>query len=110
MTSVPNKQGRFGAYGGRYVPETLMPALLELEQEYALVKKDRSFQAELAYYLKQYVGRPTSLYFAQRLTKRLGGARWVGRRSASNNRRVRTGSPGLFSHGYIPAPIQAEQA
>ena len=75
MSSVPNKQGRFGAYGGRYVPETLMPALLELEQEYARVKKDRRFQSELAYYLKHYVGRPTSLYFAQRLTKRLGGAK-----------------------------------
>ncbi len=45
MSVVPNKQGRFGAYGGRYVPETLMPALLELEQEYARVKKDRSFQS-----------------------------------------------------------------
>lgn len=75
MGSVPNKQGRFGAYGGRYVPETLMPALLELEQEYSRVKKDRRFQSELAYYLKHYVGRPTSLYFAQRLTKRLGGAK-----------------------------------
>src|SRR4029078_8609706 len=52
-----------------------MPALLELEQEYARVKKDRSFQSELAQYLKHYVGRPTSLYFAQRLTKRLGGAK-----------------------------------
>ena len=75
MSAVPNKQGRFGAYGGRYVPETLMPALLELEQEYARVKKDRSFQSELARYLKHYVGRPTALYFAQRLTKRLGGAK-----------------------------------
>src|SRR6267378_1350181 len=75
MGSVPNKQGRFGAYGGRYVPETLMPALLELEKEYSRAKKDRRFQSELAYYLKHYVGRPTSLYFAQRLTKRLGGAK-----------------------------------
>jgi tryptophan synthase beta chain len=75
MGSVPTKQGRFGVYGGRYVPETLMPALHELEQEYARVKKDRGFQSELAYYLKHYVGRPTSLYFAQRLTKRLGGAK-----------------------------------
>ena len=72
---IPDKQGRFGAYGGRYVPETLMPALLELEQEYTKAKKDRRFQSELAYYLKQYVGRPTELYFAERLTKRLGGAK-----------------------------------
>ncbi len=75
MGSVPDKRGRFGAYGGRYVPETLMPALLELEQEYARAKKDRRFQTELAYYLKEYVGRPTPLYFAQRLTKKLGGAK-----------------------------------
>ena len=75
MGSVPTKQGRFGAYGGRYVPETLMPALLELEQEYARAKKDKRFQSELVYYLRQYAGRPTSLYFAQRLTKRLGGAK-----------------------------------
>ncbi len=75
MVSVPDKYGRFGEYGGRYVPETLMPALLELEQEYARVKKDRHFQSELAYYLKHYVGRPTALYFAERLTRRLGGAK-----------------------------------
>lgn len=75
MVSVPDKYGRFGEYGGRYVPETLMPALLELEQEYACVKKDRRFQSELAYYLKHYVGRPTALYFAERLTRRLGGAK-----------------------------------
>ena len=75
MGSVPDKHGRFGEYGGRYVPETLMPALLELEQEYARVKKDRRFQSELAYYLKHYVGRPTALYFAERLTRRLGGAK-----------------------------------
>ena len=75
MVSVPDKYGRFGEYGGRYVPETLMPALLELEQEYARVKKDRRFQSELAYYLKHYVGRPTALYFAKRLTRRLGGAK-----------------------------------
>jgi len=71
---VPDRQGRFGSYGGRYVPETLMPALLELEREYAKAKKDPRFQAELADYLKQYVGRPTPLYFAKRLTRRLGGA------------------------------------
>ncbi|HJT22743.1 MAG TPA: tryptophan synthase subunit beta [Nitrospira sp.] len=75
MPSLPDKRGRFGSYGGRYVPETLMPALLELEQEYAKAKKDRRFQAEFANYLKHYVGRPTPLYFASRLTKRLGGAK-----------------------------------
>ncbi len=75
MPILPDSRGRFGPYGGRYVPETLMPALLELEEEYAKVKKDRRFQADLAYYLKQYVGRPTSLYRADRLTKKLGGAK-----------------------------------
>jgi tryptophan synthase beta chain len=75
MKKVPDSHGRFGPYGGRYVPETLMPALLELEQEYAAARKDRAFRQELAYYLKQYVGRPTSLYHASRLTKKLGGAR-----------------------------------
>jgi len=75
MTTQPNNQGRFGQFGGRYVPETLMPALLELERAYAEARKDRSFHAELNHYLKDYVGRPTSLYFAERLTKKLGGAK-----------------------------------
>ncbi|MGZ9140508.1 MAG: tryptophan synthase subunit beta [Nitrospira sp.] len=75
MSMLPDSHGRFGPYGGRYVPETLMPALLELEAEYVKAKKDRRFQADLAYYLKQYVGRPTSLYRADRLTKKLGGAK-----------------------------------
>jgi tryptophan synthase beta chain len=73
--TIPDKRGRFGAYGGRYVPETLMPALLELEREYEKARRDRRFQAEFAQYLTQYVGRPTPLYFAERLTKKLGGAR-----------------------------------
>ncbi|BCA53420.1 tryptophan synthase beta chain [Nitrospira sp. KM1] len=75
MKPIPDQKGRFGAYGGRYVPETLMPALLDLEKEYEKAKKDRRFQAELSHYLTQYVGRPTQLYFAARLTKRLGGAK-----------------------------------
>jgi len=75
MAVVPDKRGRFGRYGGRYVPETLMPALLELEREYAEAAKDRRFQTEFAYYLKQYVGRPTPLYRAERLTRKLGGAK-----------------------------------
>lgn len=75
MPMLPDSHGRFGPYGGRYVPETLMPALLELEKEYAKARKDRRFQTDLAYYLKQYVGRPTSLYRADRLTKKLGGAK-----------------------------------
>ena len=70
--SVP---GRFGAYGGRYVPETLMAALLELEQCYADAQADPAFHAELDNLLRDYCGRPTPLYFAKRLTETLGGAR-----------------------------------
>ncbi|OIP36386.1 tryptophan synthase subunit beta [Candidatus Desantisbacteria bacterium CG2_30_40_21] len=62
-------------FGGRFVPETLMSALLELENTYLKAKKDCEFQKELAYYLQSYAGRPTSLYLAQRLTKKLGGAK-----------------------------------
>ncbi len=75
MQQLPNTYGRFGQYGGRYVPETLMPALLELEQAYIKARKDRRFQAEFDSYLKHYVGRPTPLYLAARLTKKLGGAK-----------------------------------
>ncbi|TWJ32712.1 tryptophan synthase subunit beta [Geobacter argillaceus] len=72
---LPDKQGHFGQFGGRYVSETLMPALLELEAAYRNYKNDREFKAEFDYYLKQYVGRPNPLYFARKLTEKLGGAR-----------------------------------
>jgi len=75
MTRIPDKHGRFGAFGGRYVPETLIPALDELEKVYEKARRDPSFRAELDYYLRQYVGRPTPLYYAERLTKKLGGAK-----------------------------------
>jgi tryptophan synthase beta chain len=75
MATVPDKRGRFGKFGGRYVPETLMPALLELEKAYLAVRESASFQVELTDYLKQYVGRPTPLYCAERLTNTLGGAK-----------------------------------
>ena len=67
--------GRFGVYGGRYVPETLMAALEELEREYEKAKIDKKFQQRLDYLLKQYAGRPTPLFFAQRLSEKLGGAK-----------------------------------
>jgi len=70
-----SRPGRFGIYGGRYVPETLMAALMELEREYEIAKADAAFQAELNALLADYAGRPTPLYFAQRLTESLGGAR-----------------------------------
>ena len=71
----PDTQGHFGPFGGRYVPETLMHPLKELEQEYFAAQVDPAFQQELSYYLKEFVGRPTPLYFAERLTRHLGGAK-----------------------------------
>ena len=67
--------GRFGAYGGQFVPETLMTPLIELEKAYNEAKEDPTFQEELNYYLKNYVGRETPLYFAERLTEKIGGAK-----------------------------------
>ena len=77
LPAVPSESrpGRFGVYGGRYVPETLMAALVELEHEYEIAKADAAFQTELAGLLKDFAGRPTPLYFAKRLTEELGGAR-----------------------------------
>jgi tryptophan synthase beta chain len=73
--SMPDAQGRFGPYGGRFVPETLMHALRQLTDEYLQVRDDAEFQKQLQYYLKHYVGRPSPLYFAERLTQEAGGAR-----------------------------------
>ena len=68
-------KGKFGRFGGRFVPETLIPALEELEKAYLKFRKDRKFKQELDYYLKEYAGRPTPLYFASNLTKAVGGAK-----------------------------------
>jgi tryptophan synthase beta chain len=75
MNPVQATAGRFGAYGGRYVPETLMAALEELEEAYAVADADPAFHAELDGLLHHYCGRPTALYFAKRLTEQLGGAK-----------------------------------
>jgi len=72
---LPDQTGHFGTFGGRYVIETLMPALEDLERVYTEAKTDPKFKADLEYYLKQYVGRPTPLYFAANLTRHLGGAK-----------------------------------
>jgi tryptophan synthase beta chain len=72
---LPDAQGHFGQYGGRYVPETLMHPLQELEAEYFRAQHDPEFQKELSYYLTEFVGRPSPLYFAERLTEELGGAK-----------------------------------
>ena len=73
--NLPDATGHFGPFGGRYVPETLMHPLQELEEEYFRAQHDPEFQKELSYYLTEFVGRPTPLYFAERLTKELGGAK-----------------------------------
>ncbi|MCD5405339.1 MAG: tryptophan synthase subunit beta [Desulfotomaculum sp.] len=75
MTVVPNERGYFGDYGGQFVPETVLPALEELIESYYKLKDNEQFKEELNYYLKKYVGRPSPLYFAQGLTKHLGGAK-----------------------------------
>ena len=74
MTKTPDRLGHFGIYGGRYISETLMPAVMELEEAYLKWRKDPGFKKELAYYLSEYVGRPTPLYHAERLTKKANGA------------------------------------
>src|SRR5262249_6657761 len=71
----PDERGHFGIYGGRFVAETLMPLILDLEKAYAQAKADPAFQKEMAGYLAHYVGRPSSLYFAERLTQHCGGAK-----------------------------------
>lgn len=75
IPTLPDENGHFGPYGGQYVPETLMALLEDLEAAYKEAKADPEYQAELAQYLREFVGRPTSLYFAERLTKQLGGAK-----------------------------------
>ena len=73
---LPDAAGHFGKiFGGRFVPETLMPAVVELTEAYKAAKRDRQFRKELDYYLSEYAGRPTPLYYAERLTKHLGGAK-----------------------------------
>ncbi len=95
---VPDAQGRFGPYGGRYVPETLMYPLQQLEEEYFRAQKDPEFQRELSYYLREFCGRPTPLYLAERLTKELGGARVYLKREAL----LHTGAPKI-NHALGPA-------
>lgn len=75
MVKVPDEHGRFGKFGGKYVPETLMNALIELEEAYLHYAKDELFIKEVNYLLKQYSGRPTPLYYAEHLTEKLGGAK-----------------------------------
>src|ERR1700685_3742880 len=81
----PDADGHFGLHGGRYVAETLMPLILAVEAAYNAAKADPSFQAELDYYLKYYVGRPSPLFFAERLTRHFGGAKIYMKREELNH-------------------------
>jgi len=81
----PDPDGHFGLYGGRYVAETLMPLILAVEQAYNAAKADPAFKAELDYYLKYYVGRPSPLFFAERLTRHFGGAKIYMKREELNH-------------------------
>ncbi|MFL5140459.1 MAG: tryptophan synthase subunit beta [Microvirga sp.] len=81
----PDERGHFGIFGGRFVAETLMPLILELEKAYGEAKNDPAFQAEMASYLTHYVGRPSPLYFAERLTEHLGGAKIYFKRDELNH-------------------------
>jgi tryptophan synthase beta chain len=81
----PDARGKFGGFGGRFVAETLMPLILEVEAAYAAAKTDPAFQPELDHYLKHYVGRPSPLWFAERLTKVLGGAKVYFKRDELNH-------------------------
>ncbi len=85
LRNGPDQRGRFGEFGGRFVAETLMPLILELEAAYEAAKADPSFQAELDYYLKHYVGRPSALWHAERLTRELGGAKIYFKRDELNH-------------------------
>src|SRR6266446_4250579 len=87
--SGPDERGHFGIFGGRFVAETLMPLILDLEKAYADAKADPAFQAEMNGYLRDYVGRPSPLYLAERLTEHLGGAKIYFKREELNH----TGSP-----------------
>jgi tryptophan synthase beta chain len=78
-SAYPDANGRFGDYGGRYVAETLMPLVLDLDRAYTEAKNDPAFQAELGGFLTHYVGRPSPLYFAERLSKKLGARIWFKR-------------------------------
>ncbi len=82
---LPNEKGYFGTFGGRYVSETLMPLILEVEKEYNNIKDDKNFKIELNHYMETYVGRPSPLFFAQRITEDLGGPKIYFKRDELNH-------------------------
>ena len=92
--SGPDETGHFGSFGGRFVAETLMPLILDLEQAYAEAKADPAFHAEMSGYLKDYVGRPSPLYYSERLSQHLGDGR-TGQRLRGCVQRCRHQLPGI---------------
>jgi len=93
----PDANGLFGSFGGRYVAETLMPLVLDLAREYEAAKADPKFLEELAYFQRDYIGRPNPLYFAERLTEHCGGAKIFFKREELNH----TGD-GMCKHSPCP--------
>ena len=85
LKQLPNEKGYFGDFGGRYVSETLMPLILEVEKEYNKMKSDNNFKKDLDHYMKTYVGRPSPLFFAERITKDLGGPKIYFKRDELNH-------------------------
>jgi len=85
LKQLPNEKGYFGSFGGRYVSETLMPLILEVEKEYNKIKNDNNFKKELDHYMKTYVGRPSPLFFAERITKDLEGPKIYFKRDELNH-------------------------
>ncbi len=82
---LPNDKGYFGSFGGRYVSETLMPLILEVEKEYTKIKDDKNFKEELNHYLETYIGRPSPLFFAKRISEDLGGPKIYFKRDELNH-------------------------
>ena len=81
----PDKHGRFGKFGGRFVAETLMPLLLDVEKKYKEVRRSNKFKRELSYYFENYVGRPSPLYFAKRISKEIGDVKVYFKRDELNH-------------------------
>ena len=87
LAAVPDQRGRYGDFGGRFIPETLMSALCQLDEEYQSARRDAEFQQQLTALLRDFVGRPSPLYFARRLTDHCGGSEiWFKREDV--NRRI----------------------
>ena len=109
ISAVPNSAGRFGEFGGRYVPETLTRALDELAAEYEKAKQDPEFQAQLNQLFNTFVGRPSPLYFAERLTEHCGGAEiWLKREDTNHTGAHKINNTlGPVSYTHLTLPTKA---